>query len=237
MASTPLEPAEVTPFSSPGAGPDGQQREPAHGEEPSRRDLLGTALNTGVVLSLGVSYGTLAAHAVKFLVPEKSEEKAWLYVAQCRGIALGGQLKYTAPSGATIAVARLAEGDRAESFIALSSTCPHMGCQVLWEGGKSRFFCPCHNGVFNARGEGTDGPPKGQSLARYPIQVEDGLLFVEVPLTVLPRERGGSAQARRSAPQRWSEQGAGRGSEPEHRRLPVVRDGGPSAGGRDDEPA
>lgn len=201
MASEPKTPPIETPISQ---SPDrpAQRDEPSQEvlsagstEDPTRRDLLSVALNTGVVLSLGASYGTLAGHAVDYLVPTHSEAKAWLYVAPCRGITLGSQVKYTAPSGAAIAVARVAAEDSAASFIALSSTCPHMGCQVLWEGSKSRFFCPCHNGVFNERGEGTDGPPKGQSLSRYPIRVENGLLFVEVPLTALPRERGHSAQA------------------------------------------
>ena len=163
--------------------------------DPSRRDLLSTALSTGVVLSLGVSYGTLGSHAVKYLVPSQTEAKAWLYVASCAAIPTGGQVKYKAPSGAAIAVARVGEANQAESFFALSSTCPHMGCQVLWEGNKNRFFCPCHNGVFNDRGEGVDGPPKGQSLSRYPVKVDNGLLFVEVPVSGLPRERNGEARA------------------------------------------
>lgn len=219
MAREPVVSAAESAAVSAGSKED----QPDGAEDSSRRDLLGVALNAGVVLSLAASYGTLAGHAVRYLVPSQSEPKAWLYVAACRGISMGSQVKYTAPSGATIAVARVAEGDLAESFIALSSTCPHMGCQVLWEGGKNRFFCPCHNGVFNERGEGTAGPPKGQSLARYPIQVENGLLFVEVPLTALPREQ--SSRAHACVQPASAHDGPGMAAAREPRRLSVLSDG------------
>ena len=237
MATEPVLPATETPPLPPAAKGDESPNDGSPAAEPTRRELLGVALNTGVVLSLGVSYGTLAGHAVSYLVPTHSEAKAWLYVAQCRGIALGSQVKYTAPSGATIAVARIAEGERAESFIALSSTCPHMGCQVSWEGSKNRFFCPCHNGVFNERGEGTDGPPKGQSLARYPIQVENGLLFVEVPLTGLPRERSGAAHACTASQKAGSSSTDRPEADAAKRSLPVLRSGNLGQKGSGDEPA
>jgi len=66
---------------------------------------------------------------------------------------------------------------------ALSSTCPHLGCQVRWEAQNDRFFCPCHNGVFDQSGVATAGPPgeAGQSLPKYELKVEDGLLHIAVP--------------------------------------------------------
>lgn len=181
-----------------GSEPDREDRDdktPGSSAEPSRRDALGMALNTGVALSLGASYGVLGGYAVTYLYPTQQQQKAWLFVSQVSAIASGGQLKFQAPSGAAIAVARIAEGSGAESFIALSSTCPHMGCQVYWESAKQRFFCPCHNGVFNAHGEGIEGPPKGQNLAHYPVKVENGLLFIEVPTESLPSERKRMASA------------------------------------------
>jgi len=68
-------------------------------------------------------------------------------------------------------------------FLALSSTCPHLGCQVYWESNKSRFFCPCHNGAFDSQGNATEGPPAKakQQLLRFSLMVENGLLFIQVP--------------------------------------------------------
>ena len=69
-------------------------------------------------------------------------------------------------------------------FIALSSVCPHLGCRVHWQSQESRFFCPCHNGSFDPQGKPTGGPPlaAGQSLPKYPLKVEHGLLFIEMPI-------------------------------------------------------
>ena len=97
---------------------------------------------------------------------------------------IGNSLAYTAPSGASIVVARQGDGETAEDFIALSSTCPHLGCQVHWEALNERFFCPCHNGAFDANGQPTEGPPAAanQQLQRFPLKVDSGLLFIEVPV-------------------------------------------------------
>ena len=94
----------------------------------------------------------------------------------------------------------------AEDFVALSSTCPHLGCQVRWESQNNRFFCPCHNGVFDPTGKGIGGPPgeAGQSLAQYPLKVEGGLLHIAVPTTRLAdgrrSRRGENPRRRRDDP-------------------------------------
>ena len=197
---------------------DPQAQRDHHSEkdsDPSRRDLLSVALNAGVALSRGASYGMLGGYAISYLYPTQSEPKSWLYVSQVGTIPTGGQVKFIAPSGASVAVARIAEGADSNCFIALSSTCPHMGCQVQWEANKNRFFCPCHNGVFNERGEGIDGPPKGQSLARYPIKVENGLLFIEVAIEALPQQKKQLASVNTRS-----------GCLREPRRLPVLPSGG-----------
>jgi Rieske Fe-S protein len=54
---------------------------------------------------------------------------------------------------------------------------------VHWEPGDDRFFCSCHNGVFDPQGKATSGPPavEEQDLARYELKIENGLLFIKVP--------------------------------------------------------
>jgi Rieske Fe-S protein len=49
------------------------------------------------------------------------------------------------------------DGDR--SVHAFSATCTHLGCQVRWEADASQFRCPCHGGVFDAKGNVVSGPP------------------------------------------------------------------------------
>jgi len=79
----------------------------------------------------------------------------------------------------------------ADEFVALSSVCPHLGCRVHWESQNRRYFCPCHNGEFDPQGKATGGPPAaaGQELPRYPVRVENGLVFLEMPLNSVGVDR------------------------------------------------
>ena len=106
--------------------------------------------------------------------------------------ALGESLNFETPTGAKVVIARQNEGDSAENFIALASVCPHLGCAVHWEPQNTRFFCPCHNGVFDPAGVATAGPPAdaGQSLVQYPLKDEAGVLFIEVSLEQLAKGPG-----------------------------------------------
>ena len=133
------------------------------------------------------SYGTLAAMAGSFFCPAASAAKLWMFVTRLDTMQVGDSLQFEGPTGATIVIARREQQGTADDFIALSSTCPHLGCQVSWQAHRNRFFCPCHNGVFTPEGVATEGPPAaaGQRLPRYPLQVENGLLFVEVPVESL----------------------------------------------------
>jgi Rieske Fe-S protein len=49
------------------------------------------------------------------------------------------------------------DGDR--EIRALSATCTHLGCQVLWDLRHKQFKCPCHGGVYDAAGNVVEGPP------------------------------------------------------------------------------
>jgi Rieske Fe-S protein len=149
-----------------------------------RRTFLGTASTAAMAGGLVASYGTLTAMAGKFLYPAKPLPKAWVFVTEVARLALGQSLRYRVPNGQAVTITRRSEGSAAEDFLALSSTCPHLGCQVHWEEANKRFFCPCHNGAFTPEGKAVAGPPAeaGQSLPQYPIRVENGLLFIEVPV-------------------------------------------------------
>lgn len=62
-------------------------------------------------------------------------------------------------------------------FIAMSNICTHLGCRVRWIADQESFFCPCHNGVFDAQGSVVSGPPP-RPLDRYEVKVEGDQLFV-----------------------------------------------------------
>ena len=163
------------------------------GEPDDRRGFLTSASTWFMAGGLAAGYGTCAAMGARYLYPAGRAHRAWLFVARTNEVARGESLAFRAPSGARIAIARQGAGEAAEDFVALSSTCPHLGCQVHWEAHNERFFCPCHNGVFDPGGSPVSGPPAEakQSLPRYPLKVEAGSLFIEVPT-----ERLGSGVAR-----------------------------------------
>ena len=152
-----------------------------------RRGFLGTIASAMMVGGLAAGYGTFATHAGRFLFPSGRSGTAWQFVSTLEKMKTGASLPFVTPSGAKVVVARQSEGDSAEDFIALSSVCPHLGCAVYWESQNSRFFCPCHNGAFDASGKATEGPPAAanQELTRFPLKVENGLLYIEVPMESL----------------------------------------------------
>ena len=150
-----------------------------------RREFFSRASSLAMFAGLTGGYGAFAYFAGRFLYPAQGREMGWMYVVEAGEVQVGDTLLYEAPSGETINVTRQTRSGTAEDFIALSSTCPHLGCQVHWEAGNNQYFCPCHNGVFDPSGKGIAGPPgdAGQSLLRYRVKIEGGLLYMEVPLT------------------------------------------------------
>jgi cytochrome b6-f complex iron-sulfur subunit len=152
-----------------------------------RRSFLTTTASAGMAAGLVAGYGAFATVAGRYLYPAQGRPTRWTYVARVANMPTGSSLAFVGPSGERIAIARQGGEGTASDFIALSSTCPHLGCQVHWENDNQRFFCPCHNGVFDPSGKGIAGPPgkAGQSLARYPLKIENGLLYIEVPVAEL----------------------------------------------------
>ena len=177
-----------------------ERESPPEPSEP-RRHFLTT---TGITMTAGVAagYGTLAAMFGQFVFPAGGDNRGWLFVCQTETIAPGSAIEFTTPAGAKIVIARQAKSANQQDstaagaiaaevteaeFLALSSVCPHLGCRVHWEGAQERFFCPCHNGAFDRQGNATEGPPlaASQSLVRFPLKVERGLLFLEASLSAV----------------------------------------------------
>lgn len=158
---------------------------------PPRRRFFGTVGFWVMASGLVASYGTLIAYAGRFLFPASRKNGLWQFVAAAQDLALGQSLAYKTPAGARIVIARQGEGDTADDFVALSSVCPHLGCSVHWESQNDRFFCPCHNGAFDASGKATEGPPAAahQQLTRFPLKVEKGLLYIEISADTVTQTR------------------------------------------------
>lgn len=66
-------------------------------------------------------------------------------------------------------------------IVALSPTCKHLGCTVVWAGDKehpNQFFCPCHNGRYEKDGKNIPGTPPLAPLDQFETSVKDGLLVI-----------------------------------------------------------
>jgi len=160
-------------------------------QDPDRRDFLSTAAMTAGLVG---TYGTMTLVLGRFLYPARASDRSWQFVIEADRVAIHDSIVYRTPEGNAIRVTRRRQNGDAGDFVALSSTCPHLGCRVHWEMSSSRFICPCHNGAFDSRGRGNAGPPgdSGMSLPSYDLKLEDGLLFIQLssaPLTIAAGER------------------------------------------------
>jgi Rieske Fe-S protein len=159
-----------------------------------RRRFLARASSLAMTGGLITAYGTLGTIAARYLYPARPRRMGFVYVKDVASFAPGTSIPFVSPIGERIAITRTGETGESSDFLALSSTCPHLGCQVRWEAQHDRFFCPCHSATFARSGQATGGPPaeSGQALPRYQVKVERGLLFLEVALEALPRAGQGA---------------------------------------------
>lgn len=83
-----------------------------------------------------------------------------------------GQAQYVEFQGQQIIV--LVGQDGPQAF---SASCPHLGCNVMWDSGEGLFRCPCHGAVFNGTGQVVRGPVSA-SLRKIPFEIKNGKLVV-----------------------------------------------------------
>lgn len=163
--------------------PTPNEATPENEDSLNRRTFFRKLSIAAMAGGLVASYGTLGGMAAYFLYPASSQKKVWMFVTELTHFKLGDALSFTIPTGQTVTITRQQNKGDLSDFLALSSTCPHLGCEVHWEAQNNRFFCPCHNGAFDPTGKPIAGPPKddNQALPKYPLRLENGLLFIEVP--------------------------------------------------------
>lgn len=73
----------------------------------------------------------------------------------------------------TVYVVRVADGDEVSAYRALSSICPHAGCDI--ELVEHKFKCPCHGAEFTAAGAREKGPsPRDMDPLEVSIAEHEG---------------------------------------------------------------
>lgn len=68
-----------------------------------------------------------------------------------------------------------------DQIIALSPICKHLGCTVTWAGDDAnpdKFFCPCHNGLYEKNGKNIPGTPPRGPLDQYEVGESDGFITI-----------------------------------------------------------
>jgi Rieske Fe-S protein len=64
---------------------------------------------------------------------------------------------------------------------AISLVCTHLGCTVEWQPDEQQFYCPCHEGKFDAEGRAVAGPPK-VPLQRLKVERQGDTILIGEPL-------------------------------------------------------
>ncbi|MER5929588.1 Rieske (2Fe-2S) protein [Streptomyces sp. NPDC002054] len=147
------------PGPSPGPGPDEAQEQLldriSADSLTTRRDYLRIVATVSGGLAIGgvgVAAGILHRHGDNETLPEARKVTDRLDPGQ------SVSFRYPAEEDRAVAV-RLSDG----TLVGYSAVCTHLACAVLWRedrGPEGELYCPCHEGVFDARtGEVTAGPP------------------------------------------------------------------------------
>jgi len=66
-------------------------------------------------------------------------------------------------------------------LFAFDPSCTHLGCRIEWQSDKKKYFCPCHGGVFNEKGDVVSGPPP-IPLNQHPVKSEGGKIYVRTDM-------------------------------------------------------
>ena len=139
---------------------------------PSRREffLVGSA-------AVGIASAGFVISTLRYLVPTV------LYEPPAR-FTVGNPEDFPRGSATFLEDRRLFLFNGADGFFAVSSVCPHLGCNV--KRGAAGFECPCHGSRFDENGRVVQRPAPAP-LAWYALSLSPrGELVVDLERTVGP---------------------------------------------------
>jgi Rieske Fe-S protein len=109
------------------------------------------------VLSGGLALGNVAVAAGAFRRRTAGADAQVVIVDDATAIPVGGAVRFTYPTERDPAVLLRLDDD---VFVAYSTICTHLACEVLWRQEDADLFCPCHDGRFSPEtGAPSAGPP------------------------------------------------------------------------------
>lgn len=134
------------------------------------------------ILSGGLALGNVAVAAGAFRRRTEGATVEIVIADDASSIPVGGAVRFTYPTERDPAVLLRLDDDL---FVAYSTICTHLACEVLWRAEHDDLFCPCHDGHFSPEnGEPTAGPPI-RPLPGILLEERDGAIVAvgEAPVT------------------------------------------------------
>jgi len=129
--------------------------------------IIRMAMGIGLISS----FATGALYALKFLVPERKKTRyRKILITSLENLPPNTSKIFHDLSGREIVLVNTGKG--LEGLKAISTECTHLGCKVYYQPDKDRFFCPCHDGVFDLNGKVKSGPPP-EDLKQYSVIVDE----------------------------------------------------------------
>jgi Rieske Fe-S protein len=125
------------------------------------------------VLSGGLALGNVAVAAGAFRRRTAGAADEVVIAEDASAIPVGGAVRFTYPTERDPAVLLRLDDDL---FVAYSTICTHLACEVLWRDEHDDLYCPCHEGHFSPRtGAPTAGPPI-RPLPEIRLAARDGAI-------------------------------------------------------------
>lgn len=152
-------------------------------EKVPRRSFLGFMIwAIGGLISMGVGVPAII-YVIAPSVQRKTTED-WIRVGSTSKIELGTptlfKVKIKRQVGWNVNEEELSVyviTENGRDFMALSNICTHLGCRVRWVSDQEKFFCPCHNAIFDKDGTVISGPPPAP-LDQFQVKVENDQLYI-----------------------------------------------------------
>ena len=156
--------------------------------EPSKQDLSRRNFMSLAIAGIGgIISAILGIPAIAYIVGPALAQQAqdWVELGSIKKVALGTPTLFKVTlTHQTGWVSSQEEVDAyvltedGQNYVALSNVCPHLGCRVRWIPDQGKFFCPCHNGIFNKDGSLVSGPPP-RPMDRFQTKLDNGNLFIK----------------------------------------------------------
>ncbi len=156
--------------------------------EPSQKDSSRRRFLSGAIAAMGgVITAVVGIPAIAYIVGPALTQQAveWIQLGSVRKVEKGTptlfKVTLTHQTGWVTSQEEIDAyvlTDDGQNFVALSNICTHLGCRLRWIPEQGKFFCPCHNGIFNKDGSIVSGP-QPRPMDRFQTKLENDTIFIK----------------------------------------------------------